>query len=130
MPKQNWESVRADYERVTRDLTVYSVSKDGEPIARIVVKYGGRSSPHGLTVRAFVHVLGLPMVRGMARGGGYDMKTAAIADAMKHLTYNRRSDSYESAIADTCQAFRALSDGGYDIPHQLRELGFHVAEVV
>ena len=133
MAKQNWETVRNDYERITADLYVYSVEKDGEHVARIVVKYGGRRSPNGLTVRAFVHVLGLPMVRGIARGGGYDMKSAAIVDAVQHLKPVGNLDTVDAYALPQWTArrnFRNLKDNGHDIPHQLRAMGYTVNEVV
>lgn len=128
--KQNPDAIRAEFERATQDLRAWLVQKDGETVAKIVVKYGGRTSPHGLTVRAFVHVIGLPMVRGIARGGGYDMKSAAILSACGHITYNLRSTAYEQNISTTCADFRALKDNGYDVPRQLRDMGYQVEWVI
>lgn len=131
--KQNPEAIRNEFERMGADLHAWSVTKDGEQVARIVVRYGGRSSPNGLTVRAFVHVLGLPMVRGIARGGGYDMKTAAIWGACLNLPMigpGNMLRAQQPGVCDTVDAFKALRDQGHDIPHQLRELGYTVDVVM
>ena len=126
--KQDPAAIYREQERITADLSAWSITKNGEQVARIVVKYGGRRSPNGLTVRAFVHVLGVPMVRGIARGGGYDMKSAAIVSAVQHLDYldDERSDL---AINGNVNAFRSLQDNGHDIPHQLQTMGYVVDRV-
>lgn len=131
--QQDPAAIYRELEKITSDLTAWSVTKDGEQVARIVVRYGGRNSPHGLTVRAFVHVLGLPMVRGIARGYGYDMKTAAIVKACSLLTYIPPGNILRAQSPDICaanDAFGALRDNGHDIPSQLRELGYRVDVVI
>lgn len=131
--KQNWETVRKDYERITADLYVWAVSKDGEPVARIVVKYGGRTSPNGLTVRAFVHIWGLQMTRGIARGGGYDMRTAALATACSALPEIPEGNILRAQQPLMCAAvddFRRVVDQGYDVPRQLEAMGYRVQGVM
>ena len=129
--KQEPAKIYREFENVTRDFRAWSITKDGEQVARIVVKYGGRRSPSGLTVRAFVHVLGIPTVRGIARGGGYDMTTASIASAVRHLDMreaDKRGNDVAARIAEQFQT--QLKDGGYDIPFQLRALGYVVDMVM
>lgn len=50
--KQNPDAIYREQERITADLSAWSITKNGEQVARIIVKYGGRNSPHGLTVHA------------------------------------------------------------------------------
>lgn len=126
--KQNPEAIRSEFERATQDLSAWLVQKNGETVAKIVVKYGGRKSPHGLTVRAYVWVLGLPMVRGIARGGGCDMKSAAILSAVQHLNHPMMEPG--TVTERVGLAFATLKDNGHDIPHQLRELGYAVEWVM
>lgn len=127
--KQNPDAIYREFENATRDLTAWAVMKGADCVAKIVVKYGGRTSPHGLTVRAYVHVLGVPMVRGIARGGGYDMRTASVAQACKVIA-PRDGKAVDAMTAATMQDFGKLVDQGYDIPHQLRELGYDVVAVL
>lgn len=131
--KQDDGAIYRRFEQVTRDLTGYVVLRDGESIAKIVVRYGGRSSPNGLTVRAFVHVYGTRMVEGIARGGGYDMRTAAIHAACQKLKVIEAGDierARQSAMCDAVDAFRTLKDAGWDMPQQLREMGYQVEQVI
>lgn len=128
--KQSSDAVYKDFERVTQDLGAWAVLKNGEYVAKVVTHTGGRRSPNGLTVRAFVHVFGLPMVRGIARGYGYDMRTAAILSAGEQLTYSLRADAYQQRLADVCADFRSLKDNGHDWTSQLSELGYVVEWVV
>lgn len=126
--KQDSVAVWRDLEAKTRDLSAWVVLKDGELVAKLITHYGGRSSPNGLTVKGFVHILGLPCARGIARGGGYDMRTAALSAACQRLDYldDERSDL---DINRHVNVFRTLKDQGYEIPRQLRELGYTVEQV-
>lgn len=136
--KQNPAAIWREFETKTADWSAWLVLRNGDVVAKIVTHYGGRRSPNGLTVRAFVHVLGLPMVRGIARGGGYDMRTAAIASAcqhiqdakLKHLPTTQGEDMYKLALNEQAAKFRALVDQGHDIPHQLRAMGYQVEQVM
>lgn len=130
--KQNPDAIRAEHDRFTADLHAWAVFKGSEHVANITVRYGGRSSPHGLTVRAYVHVLGLPMVRGIARGGGYDMKSAAIVGTWRMWPKNTYQDDAHLSLStrQTVKDFAGLKDGSHDIPHQLREMGYTVAQVL
>lgn len=115
------------FEKAFRDVQAWIVAKDGKEIARIAVKTTGRSSSAGLTVRAYVHVLGCPMVRGSARGGGYDMTTAAIANACIKLKPQDCKGELHSLDATL---FKSLEDEGWDIPKQLRDMGYSVFQAV
>lgn len=134
--KQDPDAIWREFETKTQDWSAWLVLRNGDPVAKIVTHYGGRRSPSGLTVRAFVHVLGLPMVRGTARGGGYDMRTAAIGQAVRHLPKEWPTDKQwdtgteEFSMKDTLASFLKLVDQGYDIPHQLRAMGFQVEAVM
>jgi hypothetical protein len=58
------------------------LNQTGERVATIAIK-----SPRDGAGRlqAFVHWIGVPMVRGQASGGGYDKATAAISDAASRM---------------------------------------------
>lgn len=116
-----------------RDIWAGVVMKGADRVATIAIKTGGRSSPNGLTVTAYVHVIGLPMQKGIARGYGYDMKTAAIAAAVRKLPAAIAGCTRTlecPAIAEAGDAFARLQDAGHDIPHQLRAMGFEFFQAV
>ena len=112
-----------------RDIWAGVVMKGAERVATISVKIGGRSSPNGLTVTAYVHVIGLPMQKGIARGYGYDMKTAAIAKAVQQLSPGGREMQCATTV-QTAADFITLTDQGHDIPHQLRAMGYEFFQAV
>ena len=107
--KQNADAIRNEFDKITADLSAWAIiDKQGEAVAKVFIRYGGRSSPNGLTVRAFVHVLGLPMVRGISRGGGYDMKSAAVADAVAR--YNMKEALSEGCNAEQLEIVQAFAN--------------------
>lgn len=116
-----------------RDIWAGVVMKGAERVATISIKIGGRSSPNGLTVTAYVHVIGLPMQKGIARGYGYDMKTAAIAAAARKIPAIPEGNILRVQRPEVCEAadaFKALQDAGHDVPHQLRAMGFEFWQAV
>lgn len=136
--KPDSAAIWRDLEAKTRDISAWVVFKNGEMVAKLITHYGGRNSPNGLTVKGFVHVLGLPCVRGVARGGGYDMRTAALAAACaqigtREIKYDPRDvgrDLEAIALNAVAEKFRTLKDQGHDVPHQLREMGYTVEQVM
>lgn len=135
--KQNASAIRTEFDRVTADDNAWAIFKGSEPVAKVFIRYGGRSSPNGLTVRAFVHVLGLPMVRGISRGGGYDMKSAAVISACEHLPDSK--PSHIPGIGDVLlcgneaqavTSLQAIKDAGHTWDQQLTAMGFTVFQVV
>lgn len=135
--KQNPEAIYCEFDKATQDLAAWAILNKGEIVAKVVRKTGGRSSPHGLTVRAYVHVLGLPMVRGIARGGGYDMTSEAVLQASKMLPTEKRSHiagigavCITGSEAQAVTSFRAIKDSGETWAGQLRAMGYTVEQVV
>lgn len=66
--------IYAQHDAAFRAVSAFVVLKDGERVATIALK-------HGNAVTAFVHWLGVEMVKGIARGGGYDRASAACSVA-------------------------------------------------
>lgn len=128
------EAIYKQLDTATKDVHAWAVTKRGKFVAKIVTKYTGRDNPNGVSCRAWVHVLGLPMATGKTGpGGGYDMKTDAIATACRKLPatwpeYRHKEDRL------ALRALLDLRDGmkcqGADIPTQLRKLGYDVLEVL
>lgn len=73
-------AMRKRYESVTDPLEAYAITHNGTLAGRIVISCKATRSGH--MVRAFFHLFGSPMVEGTASGGGYDMRAAALSDAL------------------------------------------------
>ena len=101
--------------------------RTGECVAKVAIK----RAASGLRTTAFVHWLGVPMVKGVANGGGYDKETASVASAMRgiraeHLTTGELDDRrMPREFLDACKL-----DGGKRWPDAVRDAGFRVHQVV
>lgn len=74
---------------------------------------------------AYVHWLGLPMVRGYAGGYGYDKRTAAVASAAAKIHPSPTACERQAAFQAACRA-----DSGYDWTRELEKAGFQVWQAV
>ncbi len=77
------------HDKAFRDVSAFVFLKDGRKVATIALKFPKDGAGR---LWAYVHWLGLPMVRGYAGGGGYDKRSAAIASAISHLTKAQRGE--------------------------------------
>jgi len=95
-----------------RNVEAFVIVKDGERVATIAFKYGA-------SVTAYVHWIGLEMVKGRAGGGGYDRQSAACASAMRSVHWLANVDhlAFKEALAsDGCKSWKsALRDAGFDV---------------
>jgi len=66
------------YDAAFRKVEAFVVVKDGERVASVAFKHPASGEGR---LYAYVHWLGLEMVRGWASGYGYDKRTAACASA-------------------------------------------------
>lgn len=135
MRKQNPDAVRAEHDRITRDLSAWLILKNGEPVAKVTTRYSGRSNPNGVSCTAFVHVLGLPMVRGKTGpGGGYDMKSAAVEAAVANWPDDLyQKDEHLSSFAREAVYKiygRVGLSNGQTWDAQVRAAGYTVVEVL
>lgn len=60
------------------NVSAYVILRGGERVATIAFKFPRDGAGR---LYAYVHWIGVPMVRGFAAGGGYDKRSAAVADA-------------------------------------------------
>ena len=100
-----------------------------EVVAKVAFKYPRDGAGR---LWCYLHVIGLPMVRGYAGGYGYDKASAAFIDAArKQCSVNLESwQSLENHTAEFTFA-KSIHDAcagrdGYDWNHNLREAGFEV----
>jgi hypothetical protein len=63
-------------------VSAYVILRNGERVATIAFKFPADGAGR---LYAYVHWLGVPMVRGHASGYGYDNARAACANAVKHF---------------------------------------------
>lgn len=111
-------------------VSAYVIAKDGERVATIAFKFPADGVGR---LWAYVHWLGLPMVRGFAGGYGYDKRTAACASAARKMnapdpedrtTWERDKEAREAFTAAIAK------DGGQSWDGALRDAGFTVWQAV
>ena len=111
-----------------RNVSAYAILKDGKLVAKIAFKFPKDGASK---LWAYVHWLGVPMVRGYAGGYGYDKMTAACASAARHLA-GFMGPEYGCDNSDTFKQFARimLEDGGHHWDDALRSCSFVVWQVV
>lgn len=117
-------------------VSAYVVVKNGERVATIALKF-----PRDDVGRlyAYVHWLGIEMVRGWASGCGYDKRSAAIESAVRRLPELSRG-TYANGVPHHSDAARALygefiaavtlGPDGLEWYRNLRDAGFEVWQAV
>lgn len=120
-------------------VSAYVITHNGERVATIAFKFPADGAGR---LYAYVHWLGVPMVRGFAGGYGYDKKSAACLDAVRKsaIVENVKARASECMIAPTdgrpwfdhAQAFcDALdTDDGQYWDRRLEKAGFTVWQAV
>lgn len=121
-------------------VSAYVILKDGERVATIALKYPKDGAGR---LYAYVHYIGLEMVRDYAGGYGYDKRSAAITSATAKIKPYMPSGldgeplapwqvEHKKEIDAALTVFQnALSDiGGKDWSDALRDAGFTVLQAV
>lgn len=108
-----------------RYVSAYVVLHNSERVATVAIRHPSR----GLRLWAYVHWLGLEMVRGHADGGGYDKTSAAVDSAARKLK------SLETAADVATGEFWAFLAACHDSDgrrwdDRLRAAGFTVLQAV
>jgi hypothetical protein len=108
-------------------VSAYVVMHAGERVATVAIKYPRDGAGR---LYAYVHWLGVPMVRGFAGGGGYDKRSAACASAARKLPESL-PEGYAAAAAIYRSFVDALTrDGGRSWEDVLWDAGFKVLQAV
>lgn len=117
-------------------VQAYVITRNNERVATIALKYPKDGAGR---LYAYVHYIGLEMVRDYAGGYGYDKRSAAVTHAAAKIApYLVDDPSQEWQIkhgekinAEMYQFKTALSDiGGKDWSDALRDAGFTVLQAV
>ena len=104
-------------------VAAYVIARNGERVATIAFKFPADGAGR---LYAYVHWLGLEMVRGHASGGGYDKRSAACSVAARQII-----DCAVHGEDDLSRFRRALTpDDGYTWDRRLRDAGFTVWQAV
>lgn len=123
-------NIYKQHEAAFARVSAYVVTHDDKRVATIAFKFPADGAGR---LYAYVHWLGLPMVRGFAGGYGYDKRRAACANAAKHMkapqdddltTWERDKEARE-AFTDAI-----AKDTGATWESQLRDAGFTVLQAV
>jgi hypothetical protein len=94
----------------------------GERVATVAIKFPRDGAGR---LYAYVHWLGVAMARGYAGGGGYDKRTAAVADAARKIEWPIDTGSNSDAFRDAISR-----DGGDDWTRAVEKAGFRVLQAV
>ena len=107
-------------------VAAYVVMHKGERVATIAFKFPRDGAGR---LYAYVHWIGLEMVRGYAGGFGYDKRSAACASAADRLQHKACAENY-SALGFGLFWQTLAKDGGQTWDSALREAGFEVLQAV
>lgn len=113
-------------------VEAFVVLKGAERVATVAFKFPRDGAGR---LYAYVHWLGLEMVRGYAGGGGYDKRSAAVADAARRMPLelsDRFTHPAMRAAVEGFHMFRATlaKDDGHYWDRRLRDAGFTVLQAV
>ncbi len=118
--------IYTQYAQATKPISGYAIMKGRIFVAKVIFKRGN------CRMTAYTHVLGLPMTRAYANGGGYDMASAAVQAAFAKVNNkggdkNRDTDGYMKHVK---KINAALRDDGAHWDSALRVAGYEVHSVV
>lgn len=124
------------HDKAFAKVSAFVIVKDGERVATVAIKFPADGAGR---LWAYVHWVGIEMVRGHAGGYGHDKRTAAVSSAAGKLPQDLPAEKYADGTphyADKVRAdytaFRAaiLADKGPDWDSALRSAGFKVWQAV
>ena len=126
-------NIYAQHQAAFARTEAFVILKDDKRVATIAFKFPADGAGR---LYAYVHWIGLEMVRGYASGGGYDKRTAACAHAVVRrgglpLGLGAETGFPDAFRRDFFDFRRALAaDRGPTWEHALRVAGFTVLQAV
>lgn len=122
-------SIYDQHDAAFRRVSAYVIcSKEGEKLATISLKFPADGAGR---LYAYVHWIGVPMVRGFAGGYGYDKRTAAVVNAQRKIMAREERDREILASANFKAFAKALeTDGGEYFDRKLTDAGFVVYQAI
>jgi hypothetical protein len=110
------------------NVSAYVVTLDGKRVATVAIKF----PRDGNRLWAYVHFIGLRMVRCYANGGGYDKCSAAVESAAETLHYSPGDETTYLNEVEALARFKAAIAGndGQEWTRRLTDAGFCVFQAV
>lgn len=111
------------------NVSAYVILKDGERVATVAIKYPSRGEGR---LWAYLHVIGLPMVRSYAAGCGYDKRSAAVASAARKVEASKGeyATAEDATLAQFWNDLSPSLDKGHEWTRALELAGFTVLQAV
>ena len=119
--------VYKQFDKATSQFTAQALLLNGEPVGRIIVKFGNAAT-------AYVQLWGAPMASARATGYGYDKASAAIMSAIKRMCADEYLPHDDDKTA--CEAHAKLTacaimwDGGTRYTNAIETAGLTVTNVI
>ena len=124
-------NIYEQHDKAFARVSAFVIAKDGERVATVSIKFPADGAGR---LYAYVHWLGLEMVRGSASGYGYDKRSAAVADAAARIGAGVDLSSLSQRVAavdDRLDFQAALRDSdGDNWTRALEKAGFTVWQAV
>lgn len=115
------------HQKAFANVSAFVILKDGERVATVAFKFPRDGAGR---LYAYVHWIGIEMVRGSASGYGYDKRSAAVESAVKQMNdapnLGLRPD-FSPIDAFICAMH---SDSGLYWNQRLEKAGFTVIQAV
>jgi arginase family enzyme len=121
--KETTMSIYDDLDRATPGLTAFLILKDGENVGRAIIR-------RKTAVTAYLQIWGAQMQKGQARGGGYDMASAAIEAAAAKLEMPMDGPSHSALVPMVRKIINDPKADGQHWFQRLERAGFTVAAVI
>jgi hypothetical protein len=127
------KTIYDQHDAAFNNVSAFVIMKEGERVATVAFKFPRDGAGR---LWCYLHVLGLPMVRGYAGGYGYDKRSAAFLDAARKQTAVKlkswqSAEGYEKERA-TAEAFynAVATRDGYEWNRNLTDAGFVALQAV
>lgn len=111
-------------------VSAYVILHNGERVATVAIKYPRDGAGR---LYAYVHYVGVPMVRAFAGGFGYDKRTAAVRSAVRKIDPAQMVEDHWKKEREACEAFtRVMRDApdGQIWSCTLQDAGYNVLQAV
>jgi hypothetical protein len=114
--------IYAQHDAAFASVSAFVILQGGTRVATVAIKYPRDGAGR---LYAYVHWLGVAMVRGHANGYGYDKRSAAVANASRKIEWPIDTGSGSGAFAAAI-----AKDGGEDWARAVEKAGFTVLQAV
>jgi hypothetical protein len=121
------------HDKAFNRVAAYVIMQGNERVATVAFKFPADGAGR---LYCYLHVIGLPMVRGMASGYGYDKKSAAFEDAARKQAVVKLEDwqdpkGYQSQQEVAAMIAESMAGrDGYEWSANLHKAGFTVIQAV